>query len=276
MGADLIVQHIAVKPGSVDDGFGLQRAPAAGQQEMAALTTDFVHAGVEKKFHTVLSGIFGKGDGHAEGTDDGAGGRVQSGCHLPGEGGLQLVNLLCGEDTQTLYAVFLPAAEKLLQTGNVFAVKAQYQRAVAAIRKIQLAGQVLHHAAAGYIEFRFQGAGLGVKAGMNNGGICLAGAGTDIFLPFAQGHLQLPAAQLPGGGTAHGSAADDNGVIDHRNTPLHAVICKKATQTKAQISLHHGCMTQTLLHTICIFYNHTPNGRGVSRGEKLWLRDILT
>ena len=248
---DHVVQGIAVYPGGVHHRAGLKNFIPGGDLIQVVPADDACHRAVQEEFHPVLGGVLCQGDGHAEGTDNGAGGGVQSRHRLRGQSALQGVQLVSANNAQTLHAVFLAPLPQLLQPGQVLLVKAQHQGAVTPVGKVQLPAEALHHAAARHIEVGFFRSRHGVEAGVYDGGVGLAGACAHILVLFAQGQAQVVAAQLPGCGAAHGTAADDNGVIDH-DLPL--LYIKKATQTHAQAPLRVRCMTQILIAQYFIIY----------------------
>lgn len=179
--AQLVMERVAVDTGGTDDRAALQRAAAGLQQEAAVLTADALYLRVEAELAAVGGGVLRQRDGHAEGTDNGAGRRIQRGHSLRRDPGLLTAQGVAVQDGQTLHAVALSAGLQLLQTGNVGLVEAQHQRAAAAVGEVQLTGQRLHHAGALHVEPRLGGAYRRIEAGVADGGIGLAGAHAHVL-----------------------------------------------------------------------------------------------
>ena len=122
--AHLVMEHVAPHTGGADHGPGLH-GPPVGFQGIARLSpADALHPGVEAEGHAVVGGVLRQGDGHAEGTDDGAAGGVQGGNGLLRQGRLQRTKLLSPDDLQALHAVDLSPVQKLLQMGQARLLKA--------------------------------------------------------------------------------------------------------------------------------------------------------
>ena len=93
-----------------------------------------------------------------------------------------------------------------------------------------------------HIEAGLPGAGLGVEAGVDNGGIGLAGAGADVSLRSHHTDAAAAAAQLPCDGAADDAAADDQYIA-----MIHLSFLKtKATQKAPGVSSGQFCMAQHL------------------------------
>ena len=212
--ADLIVDLVTVKAGGVHHDPGLVSSLLCLHK--VALYWPFrnsLYALIQMELHAVHRCIFRQGDRQLKGTDDASGRRMKGADHLFRKGGFQRQKFLFLQDFQPFYAVFFSLLQELFQTGAVLLVKAEHQRTVSLIGKIQLPGKLFHHLASPDVHFRLPAAGNCIKTGMGDAAVCLGGARTDVLPLFKQGSLQIIAGKLSCDRRACYTPANDQYII---------------------------------------------------------------
>ena len=92
-------------------------------------------------------------------------------------------------------------------------VKGHQEFSRLAVRDLQLAAQRRKALVALHTQLGHEAPRAVVEAGVDHGGVAAAGSGGHVGLLLHQGHRPLGTGQLPGNGTAHGAAADDEDII---------------------------------------------------------------
>ena len=100
-----------------------------------------------------------------------------------------------------------------MQTVYLLLVKAEDEGAVVPEGEIQLFGKLGHHFAAADIEPCLQRPGDAVEAGVDDGGISLAGALADVALTVNDAAGETVSHQFSCDGTPRRSRADDDNII---------------------------------------------------------------
>ena len=117
------------------------------------------------------------------------------------------------QQMQSPAAVGLPLGQETAEHRQVLLVKGHQEFSRLAVRDLQLAAQRRKALVALHTQLGHEAPRAVVEAGVDHGGVAAAGSGGHVGLLFHQGHRPLGTGQLPGNGTAHGAAADDEDII---------------------------------------------------------------
>ena len=173
---------------------------------------------MKAEFHAVVGGIFRKRKRQLKRTDDtGCLGKERP-CHGV-ERRFELCDGFAVKQLQALHAVLDAALIKRFQFIELRLVKAQHERLIVLIGKIQLLCECRHHVRPPDIEERLARAGLAVEACVNDTAVGFAGALADIACAFKQTDAQLVPRQRSCNGAARHAAADDGNIIHGRSLP---------------------------------------------------------
>ena len=152
--ADHVVEAVRVNACGIDNIFRCYGSLSCLQNVAFSVFFNLIYFSQELKFHSVVHRIFRQSDGKAKGADNSAGRRVE-GCHH----GIRYVRLhlpdfISGDYLQPLDPIALPFFQEFFQRRKIVLRKAENERTVSHIIKIQFLRERLHHLASLYIEFR--------------------------------------------------------------------------------------------------------------------------
>ena len=131
------------------------------------------HFCLKAELYPVFKGIFRQSDGHFEGTDNAACGRIEHGVYLFGKIGFDFVDFLSLHDAKAGNAVRNAALIQLFQPSDLILGKAEDQGAVSFEGKIQLPGKSVHHPVSLHVQPGLPGSGNCVESRVDDGAVGL-------------------------------------------------------------------------------------------------------
>ena len=195
------------------------------------------HLGVAQELGAVHGGVLREGHGQLIGANDAAGSHQQGLAGGAAHVGLPTAELLLVDDPELAPAAVLDALiEELLQSGMIVLVEGDHQGGVPLHRHFQFFMDLVEHGVAQDVILCLQGVWLAIVSAVDDGGVGLALPVADIVGLFQQQRLRLIPGQLPGDGTTHHAAADDDHII-HR-IHLSFVLTRKRSRLTGAEALH--------------------------------------
>ena len=221
--ADHARNIIRMDPGGIDD---IRRLDcAAGRLHGKSVRRFFYgcHRTVADKVHTVLYGIFRRGDRQLIRAHDPRRFRKQCTDDFPAYMGFKFEHRRLVQNRQSGHTVFQPALIQRVHVLHFLVGKREYQRAVVAVRHMQRLAKLRHQFGAAYIELCFQRTICRVKPAVDNGAVCLGRPHGDVVALFQKCNTQIRARKLTRDQRADYACADYGNVILHTVSP-HIII----------------------------------------------------
>ena len=169
------------------------------------------------QFKSVLYGNLRKSEGVFPRRNNPCGGRVQSGGSLVGNVGLKGLKLLLVKNLKSGHSVFHAAMVKLAYGLVVLLAKSAYHRARFLEGNVQLFADDMGKLVSAHVKACGERIGDGIVARVNNGGICLCGAGGDIVFLFKERHAQIIFCKLISNGRTDNAAADNYNIKHNKH-----------------------------------------------------------
>ena len=172
--------------------------------------------GTTAQLDTALHGLRREGEVGGPGADDRLTRHGEAGQGTWSEFGHPAIHLVGRDDFARVVPVALGLVPQGGQRVTLLVGPCDEQRAGALHGDADLLGVLTEKVVAARDQSGFQGSGSGVEAGVQQGGVGLAGAVTDVVAPLDQRHGQSRARQCAGDGASDDSRADDRDVADLR------------------------------------------------------------
>ena len=217
MGRGHVVDGVGVDAGGIHQIAGGEISLAGVDQPAAAGFLDAGDLGFQMKPGPVADGGFRQSQTVFPGGTDGGGGSVEGGLYLVRQLGVHTAGLVAGEDFQAGHAVGVAPGLEGVQGGALLRGEGQHKRAAGPIGDVQLLAQLPGQSHTPHVEPGHQGAGQGIIAGVENGGIGLGGAVGHVVFLLQNAHPDLVFGELKGRGGAHNAAADDEYIVHKQN-----------------------------------------------------------
>ena len=212
--AELGVEMIGSKTRRVDDPTPAHVTASGLQRGMAVPGHRPGHPCAAHQSRAARHGIGRKGEVRRPGADDGLAGHSQPAQHAWTQIGDPPIDLVGADD---LAAVVEVSFGLVLQTGKrveLFVGPRDQQCAGVLDRDTRLFGVVAEQLVAARHQSRLEGVGGRVVSGVQQRGIGLAGAVTDVVACLEQGHREVRARERARNRRADDSGADDDDVAD--------------------------------------------------------------
>ena len=240
--AELGVEVVGAQAGSVDDPPAADVAGGGDQGGVVGGLGAGQHVGdgrAAAQLDAALDGVGGQREVGGPGADDGFAGHGESGQGAGAEFGDAAVHLVGVDDFAGLVAVALSLVLQVRQGVDFLIGPGDEQRAGPLDGNAGLLGVVPEKVVAAGDEPGFQGAGGGVVAGVQQRGVGLAGAVTDVVSGVDEGHGQAGAGQVAGDRGSDDAGADDDDIADVRGGGGHG--CVSLGASAAVAACFHRC-----------------------------------
>jgi hypothetical protein len=213
--AEHAVDLVAAQAGRVDEPAGGHGAVGRREAEAAADALDPGHRSVPAELAAREHGLGSERQGRRERADDRLVRHLEGCSRAGGEVRLALVQLGGVELADRVVAVGVRALDDAWQLLALLVIPGDEQGASAFQRDADARGVLGQQLATARDETRLERAGLGVEAGVEQGGVRLACAGADVQLFLEKGHIEVEASELAGDRRADHAGPDDYDVPVH-------------------------------------------------------------